>query len=237
VNIIINEVFYLKVIHWLYKPLTDKMKNILTSILALVSCTSLSFAHCGSCEKDEKVKAPSAKVGAPAPDFTLQSADGSDVKLSDLKGKEVILEWVNFDCPFVKKHYNEGHMQALQKKYTEKGAVWLVISSANESHPTFKDAEALAKTAEKNQANTTHTLVDADGKVGKLYDAKTTPHMYVINKEGVLSYAGAIDSKKSTESKDIADSENYVAAALDAIMAGEKVKTAETKAYGCSVKY
>ncbi len=214
------------------------MKTILTSILSLASCASLLFADCGSCDADKESSTHThAKVGEAAPDFTLKSADGSDVKLSDYKGKEVVLEWVNFDCPFVKKHYNEGHMQALQKEYTDKGAAWLIISSANAEHPTFKDAKALTAAATEHNANATKTLVDIDGAVGKIYEAKTTPHMYVINKEGVLSYAGAIDDNNSTESADIADSENYVAAALDALIAGEEIKTTETAAYGCGVKY
>lgn len=199
------------------------MKSIIKTLFALTAL--VSFAYAG------------AKVGTAAPDFTLTSADGKEVKLSDFKGKEVVLEWVNFDCPYVKKHYDEGHMQALQKTYTEKGAVWLLISSAHKDHATFKDSSALAATAKKKNASATHTLVDADGSVGKAYDAKTTPNMYVINKEGVLAYAGAIDSKKSTKTADIEGAENYVSLALDALMAGKEVATPKTKPYGCSVKY
>lgn len=212
------------------------MKKIISTLFSFVVGLSLVSAHCGSCEGDKK-KHSHAEVGKLAPDFTLEAADGSDITLSKLKGKEVVLEWVNFGCPFVKKHYNEGHMQDLQKKYTEKGAVWILISSANTDHPTYMDGKTLAKSAKAQGAAATYTLVDADGKVGKAYDAKTTPNMYVINKEGVLSYAGAIDSKKSTSTADIEGSDNYVSAALDSLLAGKKVATPETKPYGCSVKY
>ena len=146
------------------------MKSLFTSIVACASL--LSFAS-----------ADVAKVGEAAPNFTLKSADGKEVSLEDFKGKEVVLEWVNYDCPFVKKHYSKGHMQELQKSYTEKGAVWLSISSAHEGHGTFVDSSEFEARAKEQNASPTFTLVDADGTVGKTYDAKTTPHMYVINKE------------------------------------------------------
>ncbi len=213
------------------------MKSIISTLVAFASVTTLAFAHCGSCGTDEKKESKSAAVGKPAPAFALKTASGEEVTLAALKGKEVVLEWVNFDCPFVKKHYIEGHMQKLQKDYTDKGAVWILVSSANTEHPTYKAPEALEATAKEQKASATYALVDADGTVGKAYDAKTTPHMYIIDKEGTLAYAGAIDSKKSTNTADIAGSENYVSAALDALIAGEKIEKAETKAYGCSVKY
>ena len=198
------------------------MKLIISTVVAFASLASVAFSQV---------------VGQAAPDFTLTTADGKEVSLSELKGKEVVLEWTNPGCPFVKKHYNEGHMQKLQKEYADKGVAWLLISSANKEHATFLDAKALEANAKARNAAATYALVDADAKVGKAYAAKTTPHMFVINKEGVLAYAGAIDSNSSSNTKDIATSENYVVAALDALQAGEKVKTAETKAYGCSVKY
>ena len=215
------------------------MKNALTPLLLFVSLISLVSAHCDLCGKTEKKKVDHAHatVGEAAPDFTLKTASGDEVQLSALKGKEVVLEWVNFGCPFVKKHYAKGNMQALQQKYTEQGVVWITISSANENHPTYLNAADLESAAKKAQSNATYTLVDADGAVGHLYEAKTTPHTFVINKEGILSYAGAIDSKKSTNPADIPGATNYVAAALDALLAGQEVATKETRAYGCSVKY
>ena len=207
------------------------MKSIIKTIVALASVSALSFAGLN------EGKGTSATVGKTAPDFSLTTASGESVSLSSFKGKEVVLEWVNFDCPFVKKHYDEGHMQKLQKEYAEKGVVWILVSSANEEHDTFQDSEGLAARAKKQKANATYSLVDKDGTVGKSYKAKTTPHMYVINKEGTLAYAGAIDSIKSSDSSDIAKSDNYVAAALDDLLAGKKVANPETKPYGCSVKY
>ena len=199
------------------------MKPFINTIVAFASLAALAFAG--------------AEAGKAAPDFSLKTADGSEVKLSDHKGKNIVLEWVNFNCPFVKKHYNKGHMQKLQKQYAEKGVVWIQVASAHEGHKDYYDASALEAKAKEQKANASFTLVDADGTVGKSYGAQSTPHMFVVNKEGVIAYAGAIDSKKSTKTKDIKGADNYVAAALDSIIAGEKVATPETQAYGCSVKY
>lgn len=211
------------------------MKKLLSLFLGVASMTTLSFGHCAVCDK--KSEEAHATVGEPAPEFVLKSGDGSVVSLSSLKGQEVVLEWVNFGCPFVKKHYSAGHMQALQRKYTDEGVTWLIISSANPEHATFQNSEEFQAAADKHKANASYTLVDESGKVGHVYNAKTTPNMYVIDKEGILAYAGAIDSVNSTKTADIAGAENYVAAALDALLAGEKVETPETKPYGCSVKY
>lgn len=176
-------------------------------------------------------------VNQPAPDFSATDSTGKTVKLSDYKGKYVVLEWLNHGCPFVRKHYDAGNMQKLQETYTGKGVVWLsIVSSApgKEGHVTPAEAE---KERAENKSKATAILLDPEGKVGRLYGAKTTPHMFVINPAGNVVYMGAIDSKSSTDSADIPSSTNYVAAALDAAMAGQPVKTAETKPYGCSVKY
>ena len=175
--------------------------------------------------------------GEEAPDFTLTDSKGTSHKLSDFRGKFVVLEWLNHECPFVKKHYSGGDMQKLQKEYTAKGVVWLsIISSApgKQGHRTGPQAEA--DTKDKNAAPTA-VLLDPSGEVGKKYDAKTTPEMFVLDKEGKVLYAGAIDSIKSTDSADIAKAENHVRQALDAALAGQPVPTPKTKPYGCSVKY
>lgn len=178
-----------------------------------------------------------AVVGKPAPDFALPSSKGSKHKLSQYKGKLVVLEWLNHGCPFVKKHYRSGNMQKLQKKYTAKGVVWLsIVSSApgRQGHCTPKQAKQLTQ---QKKATPTAVLLDPKGKVGRTYKARTTPHMYIINKKGVLSYAGAIDNIRSTNPADTAKAKNYVSAALNELMAGKKVTTPKTRPYGCSVKY
>lgn len=178
-----------------------------------------------------------AEVGAPAPAFTAKDAHGKEVSLAALKGKVVVLEWNNFGCPFVQKHYSGGNMQKLQETYTGKGVVWLTVNSASEgSGAALAPAAALEATAKANWKGS-HYLLDTSGTVGKAYGAKTTPQMFVISKEGVLVYNGAIDSKASTKAEDITSSDNYVAAALDATLAGKPVTTAKTEPYGCGVKY
>ena len=175
--------------------------------------------------------------GEVAPDFTLTDSKGASHKLSDFRGKLVVLEWLNHECPFVKKHYSGGNMQKLQHEYTAKGVVWLsIISSApgKQGHRTGPQAEA--DTKDKNAAPTA-VLLDPSGEVGKKYDAKTTPEMFVLDKEGKILYAGAIDSIKSTDSADIAKAENHVRQALDAALAGQPVPKPKTTPYGCSVKY
>ena len=175
--------------------------------------------------------------GQQAPDFTLNDSKGQPRKLSEFRGKVVVLEWLNHDCPFVKKHYSGGNMQKLQKEYTAKDVIWLsIISSApgKQGHRTGPQADA--DTKDKN-ASPTSVLLDPAGEVGQKYEAKTTPEMFVIDKEGKVIYAGAIDSIKSTDSADIAKAENYVRQALDAALAGKPVPTPSTRPYGCSVKY
>ncbi len=176
-------------------------------------------------------------TGQPAPDFSLTDTAGTAHKLSDFKGKFVVLEWVNHGCPFVVKHYKPGNMQALQTEYTGKGVVWLSICSSAEGKQGFYTAAEWAAVNEEKGGKATAILLDPAGTVGRQYGAKTTPHMYVINPEGTLIYQGAIDDKPSTDSADISAARNYVKAALDAAMAGQPVATPQTKPYGCSVKY
>lgn len=177
-------------------------------------------------------------TGQPAPDFTLTDVAGQSHSLSQYKGKFVVLEWYNPDCPFVKKHYEDsGNMPAVQKKYMDKGAVWLTINSSAEGKEGHYPPAELAKINKDKGGNPTALFTDSDGKVGKLYGAKTTPHMYIINPDGTLVYQGAIDSISSTDKDDIAKADNYVQAGLDEAMAGQPVSRADTKSYGCSVKY
>lgn len=177
------------------------------------------------------------KTGASAPDFTLKDTQGVAHKLTDFKGKFVVLEWTNHQCPFVKKFYSQGDMQALQKKMTDDGVIWLQVVSSAEGKQGYVDAaagEALRKS--KGMASTA-MLLDADGTVGKLYDARTTPHVYLINPEGKLVYQGAIDSIRSTKASDVAKAENYLKSAYESAVAGQPIAKDTTTAYGCSVKY
>ena len=181
--------------------------------------------------------AMAATVGEAAPDFSLPAVDGKTVNLADFKGKVVVLEWFNKECPFVRKHYDSKNMQNLQKEMTGKDIVWLTINSSAEGKQGHETAAQGLETLTKEGAASTAYLLDADGKVGKLYDAKTTPHMYVIDKDGKLACAGAIDDKASAYVSDIEGSKNYVRAAVDALASGQQVAEASTKAYGCGVKY
>lgn len=176
-------------------------------------------------------------TGTTAPDFSLAAASGKAVKLSDFKGKTVVLEWLNHGCPFVRKHYDSGNMQSLQRTYTGKGVVWLSIISSAEGKQGHVDAKGAAADKVSNKSSATDILLDPTGTVGKTYEAKTTPHMYVINPQGVLVYQGAIDDKASADPADVKSAKNYVAAALDATLSGKTVAIGSTKSYGCGVKY
>ncbi|HXJ35179.1 MAG TPA: thioredoxin family protein [Candidatus Eisenbacteria bacterium] len=178
-----------------------------------------------------------ARVGEPAPDFAVVDTKGATRHLSDFKGKVVVLEWHNQGCPFVKKHYGSGNMQRLQKEITAQGGVWLtVISSAPGKQGFVTPAEEDAYLAAEN-AVPTAVLLDGDGKVGRLYGAKTTPHMYLVDAKGVLVYAGAIDDRPSADASDVDGAKNYVLAAYQETTAGKPVTVATTAPYGCSVKY
>ena len=178
-----------------------------------------------------------AEIGKPAPEFTLTDSKGTSHKLSDFKGKVVVLEWINLGCPYVKAQYSGKNMQAVQKNATGKGVVWLSIcSSASGQQGYYSGADWNTKIAEHGIASTA-VLIDEPGTVGKLYGARTTPHMYVIAADGTLAYNGAIDSANSTSITEIAKAQNYVTAAVDALLAGKPVATSATKPYGCGVKY
>ena len=177
------------------------------------------------------------KNGAIAQDFKLTDMNGKTVQLSKFRGKNVVLEWHNPGCPFVKKHYNSGNMQATQAAARKQGAVWLTINSGakgKQGHMTGAEAKALLA---KQKSNPNHYLLDMKGVVGKAYAAKTTPHMYIINKSGKLVYQGGIDNKPTANQADIKGARNHVKAALNELNAGKKVSVASSRPYGCSVKY
>lgn len=178
-----------------------------------------------------------AKVGNKAPEFSLKDYKGVEHKLSDFAGKYVVLEWVNYDCPFVKKHYESENMQNIQREFTEKGVVWLAVcSSAEGKQGNFSKSELEKKHKDYNTAETAY-LIDESGKVGKLYNAKVTPDMVVINPKQEIIYLGAIDNVPSTDKADIGKADNYVIQALNSAMNGKNVEVKSSKPYGCGVKY
>lgn len=177
------------------------------------------------------------KVGAPAPAFTAIDTNGKSHSLADYKGKTVVLEWHNVDCPFVKKHYNSGNMQALQKAATADGVAWLTVNSSAKGLQGHLTPQAANELLAAQKAAPTAYLLDTDGTVGRLYEAKTTPHMYVIDPKGTLVYMGAIDDKPTANPEDIKTANNYVTAALASLKANKPVENAATKPYGCAVKY
>ena len=178
-----------------------------------------------------------ATVGQAAPNFSLTDINGKTVKLSDFKGKNVVMEWHNPGCPFVQKHYNTSNMQTLQNKYDAKETVWLTINSTETAHQDYMSSDKLKGYIAEKKAAPDAYMLDADGKVGKSYGAKTTPHMYVINPAGMVVYAGAIDDKAGTKAEEIKTAKNYVVTALADLKAGRPVANASTQPYGCSVKY
>ena len=176
-------------------------------------------------------------TGDDAPAFTLTDTQGKAHSLSDFEGKYVVLEWVSFQCPFVKKHYDSGNMQKLQKEFADKGVVWLSICSSAPGNAGYAEADKINEMlAEKKTAQAAY-LVDSDGTVGKAYGAKTTPHMFVVSPDGKVIYQGAIDDNPAPDPEVIPESKNYVVEALTAAMSGQEVAKATTKPYGCGVKY
>ncbi|GAB4043035.1 MAG: thioredoxin family protein [Rubrivivax sp.] len=181
--------------------------------------------------------ASSAVVGQPAPAFNATDTSGRSVSLADFKGKHVVLEWVNPGCPYVRKHYDAKNMQATQKAAVDQGVVWLAVNSTAPEYGDYLPPARLAAWMKEQGAAATATLMDEDGKVGRAYGARTTPHMYVIDPAGTLVYAGAIDSKPTASQADIATATNHVNVALAESLAGKPVSLASTRAYGCTVKY
>ena len=178
-----------------------------------------------------------AQVGSPAPDFSAQDSNGKTQTLSQYKGKYVVLEWHNRECPYTRKHYESGNMEGLQKEWTAKGVVWFTVISSAPGTQGFVTAEQENSYVNQMKAAPTAVLLDPTGQLGHLYGAKTTPHMFIINPEGVLIYNGAIDDKPTPNPADISASTNYVSQALEEAMAGKSVSVPVSRPYGCSVKY
>lgn len=218
-------------------------RRTLFTLLALLAASALTAATLleapakTQAPEPDKASPPEAVVGEQAPDFTLESTNGKSYTLSELEGQYVVLEWLNFGCPYVGKHYGSGNMQALQEKYTGKDVVWLSIVSSAPGKQGYYPPEEMNVQNKKRGGNQTAILMDPKGNVGRTYGAKTTPHMYVISPEGTLLYKGGIDDKATTDEADIKGATNYVAAALDAAMNGNEVKVKTAPPYGCSVKY
>ena len=198
------------------------MKNLFVA-------TTLSLA-CG-------LAAASASVGQTAPDFKATDTSGKLVSLADFKGKHVVLEWVNPGCPYVVKHYGSANMPGTQKEATAKGVVWLAVNSTATDHSDYRAPAALAQWMQSQKAAATATLMDADGKMGRAYGARTTPHLYIIDPKGTLVYAGGIDNKPSSNPADVATATNHVKVALSEALSGKTITLATTRPYGCSVKY
>ena len=196
----------------------------------LLLCCGLLVAACG-------FSLAETEIGKAAPNFTLPDTSGKEWSLANFKGKYVVLEWYNPDCPFVGKHYRSGNMQGLQKEFTSKGVVWLSIDSSAPGEEGNYPPGKLNEISARVGAARTALLLDPDGRVGRLYGAKTTPDMYIINPTGILVYKGAIDNKRSTDPADVKTATNYVKSALQAVMTGKTVSTTNTQPYGCSVKY
>lgn len=197
------------------------MKRALT-LLALIGLANAAFAR--------------VEVGQPAPDFTATTITGKTIHLSDYKGKIVVLESYNQDCPFCHNHYRTGAMQELQRNLAAKGVVWLTVDSVNTNNPSYRTPEQARKEEKAQKMTITAWIDDNSGKLGHEYGMRTTPHMFVINQQGILVYDGAIDDRPSPRG-DPRTAHNYVQAAVKELMAGQKVAVPETKPYGCSVKY
>ena len=209
----------------------------LVIVLAARAATVGPAAPVFSGQDSQGGSAHAARVGSAAPTFTGKDSQGKTVSLSEYRGKYVVLEWTNRDCPFTKKQYDSGNMQALQKEWTGKGVVWLTVLSSAKNEDGYLDAAGENAQIERVHADPTAAILDPSGEIGKLYGAKTTPHMFIIDPQGKLIYAGAIDDKATTDVADVKGAKNYVSAALTEAMAGQPVQVASTRPYGCSVKY
>jgi peroxiredoxin len=209
-----------------------KRSTVLSTLYPSLSSILVALLLCAA-----PALSSAAKVGEAAPDFTGTASNGKTVRLSDYRGKFVVLEWHNNGCPFVRKQYNSGNMQRLQKEWTSQGVAWFTILSSAPGKQGYATASEENEFLAKEQAAPSAALLDPSGAIGHLYDAKTSPHMFVINQQGVIIYDGAIDDKPTTDVADVPGAKNYVSLALQEARAGKPVETAATRPYGCGVKY
>jgi len=206
-------------------------------IAATIALVALAASALLSFDRAAAVGAAAVRPGAPAPAFTAPAISGGMVNPGKYAGKIVILEWTNDGCPFVQKHYDSGNMQGLQRRYTQEGDIWLTIASSAPGEEGYVTPAAAKADLVRWRAAPTDYLLDPEGVVGHLYDARATPHMVVIDRGGRIAYMGAIDDTPSTRLADVKTAKNYLVAALDEIAAGKPVTVASTRAYGCSIKY
>ena len=212
------------------------MGKLIAATIALIAL-ALAATALLAVDRAAAVGAAAVKPGAPAPGFTAPDIAGRMVNLGQYAGQIVILEWTNNGCPFVQKHYDSANMQTLQRRYTQGGVIWLTIASSAPGEEGYVTPAAAQADLARWQAAPTDYLLDPDGMVGHLYDARATPHMVVIDRGGRIAYMGAIDDTPSTRLADVKTAKNYLVAALDEIAAGKPVTVASTRAYGCSIKY
>jgi len=211
---------------------------MIAAIMAFILVPVMPPAHAaGGGGDEEKKKDIVAEVGELAPEFHATDIKGKEFDLHHYLGKTVVLEWTNHQCPFVMKHYDSGNMQAIQKKATDDGVIWVSIVSSAEGRQGHTSDEEAAAIIKEQGAYPTYKIMDPSGEIGKLYQAKTTPHMYIIDKKGILAYAGAIDENPSPRASAIEGAKNYVTSALSDMAAGGAVKMPYTPSYGCPIKY
>ncbi len=206
------------------------MTTLRLTLAIIISVFIISWASQNS-------QAAKLVTGSEAPDFEYTDLEGNTGKLSDLRGKYVIVEWFNHGCPFVAKHYNSKKMQSLQSEYTGKDVVWIAVNSTSDGHGDYRNPEESKSDAQKHGTSATKIVIDGQGEIGQLYGAKTTPHIFIINPEGTLIYQGAADDIKSTDTEDIPKATNYIDLAMTEALTEKELTNPETKPYGCSVKY
>ncbi|XWK88895.1 MAG: redoxin domain-containing protein [Phormidium sp.] len=225
---------------------TKSLLGITTGVFLLLTASNGAISNASNLTNTEnknaiqsssEIRVAAARVNNAAPNFVAADTNGKTHRLTDFKGKVVVLEWTNHDCPFVRKHYGSGNMQKLQKELTGKGAVWIsIISSAPGMQGYVSNSQANELTKSRNAAPTA-VILDPEGKIGKQYGARTTPHIFVVGKDGNVGYMGAIDSIPSPDPADIPKAENYVRDAVNSLISGKPVTNSVTQPYGCSVKY
>lgn len=209
-------------------------KSIILFSLIFAATMALNLTNETETEKNTTAD---ATVGEQAPEFEVMGADGVMYSLSDFEGQYVILEWLNYGCPYIQKHYNGDNMQQLQEKYTEEGVVWLSVISSAPGTQGYMEAEEAQQSIEEYDSSPTAILLDPEGEMGRAYDARVTPHMFIIDPEGVVRYNGAIDDKPTPQASSLETAHNYIDAAMNSLMNGEEVQVKSNTPYGCNVKY